>query len=177
MIRFQPIKTSDVAAYHYMEKLLTDSFPEEEYRDLKELQKYTDTVAHFYNNIIYDNEKQIGIITYWDFDSFYYVEHFAIDPAQRNGGYGQKVLEHLKHQVNLPIVLEVELPTEEIARRRINFYQKNAYELWEKEYFQPPYKAGHDFLPMFLMVNGSLNMDKDFCEVKKRIHRDVYGVK
>lgn len=178
MIKFQTIKTTDAALYSFMEQLLIDSFPADEYRELPELRKYTDTIPHFYNNIILEDHKPIGLITYWNLDDFYYIEHFAIDPEQRNGGYGKKVLEHLKEVVNHhPIVLEVELPEEELAQRRINFYKRHGYSLWEKEYFQPPYKTGDNPLPMYLMVSGNLDMDTDFDKVKSKIHKNVYGVK
>lgn len=43
MIRLQRITTADTDLYSYMEKLMTQSFPSEEYRELEELRKYTDT--------------------------------------------------------------------------------------------------------------------------------------
>ena len=92
MIRLQRITTADTDLYSSMEKLMTQSFPSEEYRELEELRKYTDTKTHFYNNIIFHNNTPVGLITYWDFGHFYYIEHFAIDPAQRNGGYGKSVV-------------------------------------------------------------------------------------
>ncbi|MZS62505.1 GNAT family N-acetyltransferase, partial [Bifidobacterium pseudocatenulatum] len=55
MIRLQRITTADTDLYSYMEKLMTQSFPSEEYRELEELRKYTDTKTHFYNNIIFHN--------------------------------------------------------------------------------------------------------------------------
>ena len=88
MIRLQPISTSDLQHYKFMEELLIDSFPPEEYRQLEQLREYTDRTGNFYNNIIFDDDLPVGFITYWDFDSFYYVEHFATNPALRNGGYG-----------------------------------------------------------------------------------------
>ena len=90
MIRLQPISTSDLQHYKFMEELLIDSFPPEEYRQLEQLREYTDRTGNFHNNIIFDDELPVGFITYWDFDSFYYVEHFATNPALRNGGYGFK---------------------------------------------------------------------------------------
>ena len=112
-----------------------------------------------------------------DFDSFYYVEHFATNPALRNGGYGKRTLEYLCNYLKRPIVLEVERPVEEMAKRRISFYQRQGFTLWEKDYCQPPYKPGDDFLPMYLMVHGELDCEKDFETIKKRIHKEVYGVK
>ena len=68
-----------------------------------------------------------------------------------------------------------EMPQEEMAQRRIGFYQRNGFTLWENEYYQPPYKAGDSFLPMRLMVHGALDSQKDYEKVKQRIYRDVYN--
>lgn len=177
MIRFQRITTADATLYAYMEQLLTASFPSDEYRSLEELRKYTDTKSHFYNNIIFYHDTPIGFITYWDFDSFYYVEHFAIDPAQRNGGHGKNVLNHLSQLLNHPIILEVEAPEEEMAIRRINFYKRQGFSLWEKPYLQPPYKPGDNYLPMLLMAQGNLQCERDFDRIKGRIYQEVYNIK
>ncbi|MEG1660128.1 MAG: GNAT family N-acetyltransferase [Bacteroides sp.] len=174
MIRLQPISTADVQHYSFMEELLIAAFPPEEYRELHELRAYTDQTENFYNNLLLDDITPIGFITYWDLGSFYYIEHFAINPSLRNGGYGKKALQHLCKKLQRPIVLEVEPPIEEMAQRRIKFYQRQGFLLWEKEYRQPPYKAGDDFLPLHLMVYGNLVCDKDFDEIKTRIHREVY---
>ena len=42
MIRLQPISTSDLQHYKFMEELLIDAFPPEEYRQLEQLREYTD---------------------------------------------------------------------------------------------------------------------------------------
>ena len=57
MIRLQPISTSDLQHYKFMEELLIDSFPPEEYRQLEQLREYTDRTGNFHNNI-----NQIGFI-------------------------------------------------------------------------------------------------------------------
>ena len=147
MIRLQRITTADTDLYSYMEKLMTQSFPSEEYRELEE------------------------------FGHFYYIEHFAIDPAQRNGGYGKSVLNHLCQLLKHPIVLEVEIPEEEMAKRRINFYQRQGFSLWEKPYQQPPYKTGDNYLPMLIRAYGDIECGKDFDSVKEHIYREVYNVK
>lgn len=177
MIRLQQITTADTALYNYMEQLMTGSFPSGEYRALEELRAYTDTKANFHNHIIFQDDTPVGFIAYWDFGHFFYVEHFAIDPAQRNGGHGKNVLNHLLQVLEYPIILEVEEPIEEMARRRINFYQRHGFSLWEKTYQQPPYKSGDHFLPMLLMVHGDLQCEKDFDSIKEHIYREVYNVK
>ncbi len=52
MIRLQPINTSDIQHYKFMEELLIDSFPTEEYRQLEELREFTDRKGNFHNNIM-----------------------------------------------------------------------------------------------------------------------------
>lgn len=102
MIRLQPISTSDLQHYKFMEELLVDSFPPEEYRQLEQLREFTDRTGNFHNNIIFDDDLPIGFITYWDFGNFYYVEHFATNPALRNGGYGKRTLEYLCDYLKTP---------------------------------------------------------------------------
>ncbi|MCD8184498.1 MAG: GNAT family N-acetyltransferase [Bacteroides sp.] len=177
MIRFQRITTVDTALYSYMEQLMTASFPPEEYRSLEELRNYTDNKPHFHNHIIFHHDTPIGFITYWTFGRFHYVEHFAIDPSQRNGGHGKNVLNHLCQQIDTPIILEVEAPEEEIAIRRINFYKRHGFTLWEKPYMQPPYKPGDNYLPMLLMAHGDLQCEKDFEQIKEQIYREVYNIR
>ena len=177
MIILQPISTSDLQHYKFMEELLVDSFPPEEYRQLEQLREFTDRTGNFHNNIIFDDDLPIGFITYWDFGNFYYVEHFATNPALRNGGYGKRTLEYLCDYLKLPIVLEVERPVEEMAKRRIGFYQRQGFVLWKKDYHQPPYKPGDHFLPMYLMVHGNLDPEKDYEDIKHKLHTVVYGVK
>ncbi|MDR3117810.1 MAG: GNAT family N-acetyltransferase [Mediterranea sp.] len=175
MIELKRITTGDSRHYAYMEQLLTASFPEEEYRDLKALREYTDTVPCFYCNIILEDATSVGLITYWDLAGFYYIEHLAIDPDRRNKGYGRKLLEHLADFFKKPVVLEVEYPVDETTRRRISFYQRHGYTLWEKEYFQPPYRNGHGKLRMYLMAKGNLNPEESFESIKKKIHGAVYN--
>ena len=174
MIRLHTIKTSDAEEYAFMESLLVTTFPANEYRELDQLRMHTDLNETFHNNIIYDNDVPIGFLTYWEFDLFYYVEHFAIHPQSRNGGYGQKVLDFICHSLSLPIVLEVEHPTEEMAKRRIGFYRRSGFTIWENDYQQPPYKKGDGYLPMYLMINGSLDETRHYPIIKSKLYQTVY---
>lgn len=177
MLRLQRIHTADKALYDFMENLLVASFPAEEYRDLDQLRQYADSRETFRCNVILDeDDTPIGLFNYWDFGTFCYGEHFAIDPARRNGGLGKRALEELCRQVHpRPIVLEVEMPVEEMSRRRIGFYQRQGFTLWDKPYQQPPYKPGDGFLPMRLMAYGDIDPETAFDTVCARIHREVYG--
>ena len=71
----------------------------------------------------------------------------------------------------------MERPVEEMAKRRIGFYQRQGFVLWKKDYRQPPYKPGDHFLPMYLMVHGNLDPEKDYEDIKHKLHTVVYGAK
>lgn len=175
MIEIKQVKTQQEADYAFVEQLMHTAFPQEERRDTLQQREYSDMNPLFCNNIILEDGKQIGMISYWNMGDFFYIEHFAIDPTLRNGGYGKRVLEAVKEQLQGPIVLEVEEPNDEMSTRRINFYKRLGFTLHEKPYMQPPYRKGDSGLPMFLMSCGELDMDHDFERVKNVLYKEVYG--
>lgn len=174
-IELHRINDANSDEYIQMERLLTRAFPKDEYRELTEMQVLTESNIKFHNNLIYDNGTFVGLITYWDFGNFFYIEHFAIVPEMRNHGYGRKVMEKVKALLRHPIVLEVECPTEEMSRRRIGFYERQGFQLWKSEYMQPPYRQGDGFLKLFIMAYGNIHEDRDFENVKTTIHKEVYN--
>ena len=181
MIEIKQVKTQDEADYAFVEKLMLTAFPQGERRDTVQQREYSDHNPRFCNNIIGENDnekgtgKDIGMISYWTMGDFYYIEHFAIDPGLRNGGYGKRVLEMIKKQLKGPIVLEVEEPEDEMSTRRIHFYERLGFTLHRKPYMQPPYRKGDSGLPMFLMTYGDIDMESNFEKVKKTLYKEVYG--
>ena len=176
MINLKRITTSNEKLYAYAEHLLTTSFPLEEYRPLNQWKICTDKQPLFYNNVILSDQTPIGIITFWKFSNFYYVEHFAIDEKLRNQGYGQRVLRILEKDYTKPIILEVEMPTNATAQRRIKFYQNFHFVAWEKEYVQPPYRPNETALPMIIMCRGNLSSHQDFDAVRTKLYQVVYNI-
>lgn len=173
MIQLKEIKTTH-EHYPFMEKLMQTAFPIQERRDAERQREFTDTHPLFHPALITDGDTPIGLLTYWEFPTFVYIEHFAIDNHLRNGGYGSKALEAFKRQVSLPIVLEAEEPTDEITRRRIGFYQRQGFVLQEIPYLQPPYRPGDEWFPLRLMTYGTVEMDKEFPTIRDMIYREVY---
>ena len=116
MIEIKQVKTQDEVNYTFVEKLMHTAFPQEERRDTVQQREYSDNNPRFCNNIILENGNSIGMISYWTMGDFYYIEHFAIDPSLRNGGYGKRVLTsinvwnslYIKSPIyNLPTVREI----------------------------------------------------------------------
>lgn len=173
---FKEIVNTQNEAYNYIETLLESAFPPEEHRPLELQREFTSNRKEFHTLLLMEGEEKVGLLTYWEFETFYYIEHFAIDSSKRNGGYGSKALGEWLHRLTQPVVLEVELPKDELSTRRIEFYQRQGFLLWARQYHQPPYRPYDNYLPMHLMVYGDLSCDKDFNEVKEKLYKEVYNV-
>lgn len=175
MITFDSITTEN-KYYPFVEELLHSSFPEVERREDEEQRAYTDEHPLFACYLICDEKIPIGVITVWQLNGFHYLEHLAISPTLRSKGYGQLVIETIKRKLAGTIVLEVELPEDELSTRRIGFYQRCGFSLCQKPYLQPPYREGDAPLPMHLMFTGTKSIDENFESIRDCIHKYVYGV-
>ena len=175
MLQLKEIHTTDVEQYNYIEQLMVGTFPPNEYRPLTELREYTDCRENFHMNVVLDGCNPIGLIAYWDFEKFYYIEYLAMDSSLRNKGYGTKTLQAFCSELDKPVVLEIELPDTEEAIRRKQFYERNHFVAWPNEYFQPPFREGDGLLPVMICCYGNLIPETHFELVKRQIHTEVYN--
>ena len=115
-----------------------------------------------------------GFLAVWEFESFTYIEHFAVDPVLRNSGTGSAMLQELVRKYQKQICLEVELPEEELTRRRIGFYERNGFVFNEYPYIQPPISKGKSPVPLRIMTYGSAITQDTFEEMKRVLYQRVY---
>lgn len=174
MLTLRPIKTID-SNYLFVENLFVSSFPIEERRDLPDQRRNIDSNTDFTLLLAEDGGMPVGFFTIWDFGDFSYCEHFATAPTSRNKGYGSRILELVLENLRHPLVLEVELPDNDLSRRRISFYQRHGFKLMDTyHYTQPPYRCGGASLPMHLMVYSPQKAALDLNKVATAIHARVY---
>lgn len=152
------------------------SFPPEERREFRLVRELLRDDPRFTLTVFNRAGDYVGFLTTWRFDGFTYAEHFAIEPAVRGGGIGARVLRSFLEGLASPLVLEVELPTDDLSRRRIGFYERLGFRLDSHRYFQPPYHPGDAPLEMRLMSYGAMELDRRFDGVRETLHREVYGV-
>ena len=134
MVTLKRITQAEDEAFRKLTALYTEAFPVEERREIGQL---------------------AGLFVYWDFGSFYYLEHLAVFAEMRNKKIGQQILDWVKEQLQGVRLLEVEPAETEMATRRIHYYERNGYRILDRNYLQPPYvKGGKDF-PLWVMGNGS----------------------
>lgn len=174
VIKLQQLAKSEPVP-QLVKTLYHDSFPADERRDWAEFRAFAgNPESRFAIMGIYVGERMVGFISYWQFDGFRYVEHFATDPSLRGAGIGGEAIRLFAADGEDPVVLEVEPPSDgEMARRRIGFYERQGFTLHaEFEYIQPPYSPDKSELPLLLMTAGG---EVDLPYATRQIHRAVYG--
>lgn len=165
-----------IAAFDNAFSLLEESFPLDEYRPYN-AQKAL--LSHpQYSVYILPNEEASGIkalITVWQLETFAFIEHLAVAPACRNQGLGAQMLREIGELLSCRLLLEVELPETEMAKRRIGFYQRNGFTLNQYPYLQPSYGEGRNDVPLLLMTTGGAINQKEFEVIKQSLYKTVYG--
>ena len=150
------------------------SFPTNEQRELNQLLDLLGSIE-FKLYEIYFQENFIGFISVWDLTEFSFIEHFAICTKHQGKGYGTQVLNQVLSMNSRPVVLEVEQPSTETARKRISFYEQFSFSVNAGNYFQPPYSSEKGSVKMLLMSYPTKIRTSDFERIKAEIHNRVYG--
>ena len=133
-------------------KIYESSFPFEERRPIESMSEAIASQAVCFFRI-YCAGECIGLLHCWCFTHVVYCEHFAIAQAFRNHRYGQMVLRTLLANTPKPLLLEVEPPTDEMSKRRMNFYEREGLAIVKTDYMQPPYHPSLPPLPLYLLSN------------------------
>ncbi|PVX49990.1 acetyltransferase (GNAT) family protein [Balneicella halophila] len=127
-----------------------NSFPEEERRHRDAQENLIKEIPYYHCEGLFDSKKIIGLFFWWDFPMTRFIEHFATHTEYRNKGIGKVVMNDFMPEKDTPIILEVELPEDELQQRRIKFYQRLGFHINAIEYLQAPYRVGEPFSSLLL---------------------------
>lgn len=174
MLNFHRINSVDCAFFTNLYNLYTLAYPPQERRSWAGLEYELMYEKRFCAHALVQDNKFVGFFNYWIFDSFCYIEHVAIIPALRGQGVGTEAVEILKSQTKLPIVLEVELPDNPVAIRRIHFYEKLGFAIVSHNYVQPPYEDDETLLPMKIMSTNLVFAETNFTMIQATLYEKVY---
>lgn len=154
--------------------IMVASFPADERRSYIDAKEDLWDSRHFIDVVYGEDDEVIAYISLWDLDSCLFVETFAVSPSRRNDGLGGRMLDELRAQYDKRIALEVELPEDELTRRRIGFYKRHGFSFNEYPYALPPIGFGKKAVPLRIMAtDGPLN-GAEFKQIKKELYKEVY---
>jgi ribosomal protein S18 acetylase RimI-like enzyme len=176
MLRYHRIHTASDPALSKMQILYEGSFPVHERRRWEQLKGSILQQEAMQCLAIYDAEEVIGMLVCWQFSTFCFIEHLAVDPKRRGEQYGQRIMRWLLEKSNpLPVLLEVEPPADEWSRRRIGFYERLGFTLLPYAYRQPCYHEPGTFHDLKLMGYGDWADEGTIEKAVSLIHRQVYA--
>ncbi len=128
------------------------TFPPDERRSEQQFSKLFSNPCVKVCSILHEL-KNIGYIISWELTGFVFIEHFEIFSDFRSLKYGSDVISHLFKSYT-HIVLEAEPENlDENARRRIEFYRRNGFEVIDENYEQPCYEPSKSALKLWLLAN------------------------
>ena len=154
--------------------IMQESFPLAEYRTydgqkaLFERQRYNVCGIRI-------NGEIAAFIAFWQDEGVVFIEHFAVRTTYRNHGLGGKALRELIELNRGRLVcLEVEPPENDIAKRRIAFYERNGLFLNSHPYMQPSLSVGRPPLPLMIMTSGRQIDADEFARLKNTLYKSFY---
>lgn len=149
---------------------MRQNFVIEELRDYEDALRVCDNPKYCVYNIKLE-DKKIGFMCVWRLNGFTFLEHFVINEKFRNKGYGGQAIDLLAQKFGI-LVLESEPPMTSIQERRIRFYERHGFTVYENDYMQPSYRKGGNGCKLVIMSTGTL----DFSSIVKELYSNVYGV-
>jgi ribosomal protein S18 acetylase RimI-like enzyme len=175
MIQLHQVINPDKLSFD-LKQIYEASFPADERREWKQLLELLNN-TQFSLNEIYDQQKFLGFISIWNLTEFSFIEHFAIQDTEQGKGYGTQAIKQVLSMNSKPVILEVEEPFTENARKRISFYERLNFSVNNFSYFQPAYSTGKSSIKMLLVSYPTKIYPEYFEGIKDRIHDLVYGYK
>lgn len=148
-MRFERLADTHDERYNAARALYAVSFPYHEQRG-DGAQAAALASADYRFELIYDGEAFAGLMLCWEAKDFIYVEHFCTAPELRGRGCGARALELLASE-GKTVILEIDPPTDEISRRRKNFYERAGFVENPFAHVHPPYHAGFPGHPLVVM--------------------------
>lgn len=150
-------------------ELYEEAFPPEERRSLLDQQRILKN-DNYYFDVFIDGEQFVGFILWWNIGACRYVDHFATSKQLRNKGFGRFILNSFLEENNTPVLLEVELPTSQINKRRIKFYERIGLILNPHYYKVPSSEENQPPLQLLLMSYPNAISVKDAEVFVKECH-------
>ncbi len=156
--------------------LMVTSFPSSERRSYEDQKALLEKHNYEIETNRNDNGELLSFMAIWQLNTSHFIEHLAVSPLSRGEGVGGKVMKELIEKSEKPVLLEVEHPETEIAKKRIQFYERLGFHLNTHDYVQPPIQAGEEPLPLHIMSYPDPISAEEFKIFKNDIFSELYAV-
>lgn len=170
------MELSTINDFDAIYEIMEEAFPPIERRTY-EKQKALFHLSHYHVHTLKEKECIKAFISVWEYPDFIFVEHLAIASSYRNQGLGAKLLNEIIAFYKKHVILEVELPQTDLAKRRIGFYERLGFKCNSSYiYEQPPLQHGFEPYPLWLMSYPERIDSTSYKKIKEQLYQDVYGI-
>lgn len=145
---FLVISPADTVRWNKIWELYETSFPVAEQRKMADHLRAMEDPA-FHSISAWEGGELIGLIFYWEWDCYRYLEHLAVSTSLRGQGYGSQILRFLKDTAHT-IILEIDPLVNELSVRRLQFYERAGFTLTPFRFVHLPYRL--DSHPIELLI-------------------------
>ena len=151
--------------------LYQNSFPFHEQREsASQVRILQSPFYHF--ELLCEGDEWLGLMLYWETDTFLYVEHFCILPQVRGKGYGQKTLQLLAAR-GKTVILEIDPPIDPVALRRKGFYERCGFAANPFPHVHPPYHPGNHGHALVVMSAPAPLTQKDYDAFNRYLQDEI----
>ena len=172
-MRFENLEMKDFDVFY---QIILGNFPTKEIKAY-DYMKETFLQGAFKVLTLKEEDRIIGILSYYDGGEFVCVDYFAIDGDYKGKGLGSRMLRYFLDQAGKLVMLEVEHPLDEQSKKRIAFYQRNGLVLNDQyDYFVPPVRNLKQPLYFHLMSYPRAISKNDFEFYYPLILKLIYGI-
>lgn len=147
-MEFLRIEWEDSERWSKVWNLYEESFPVAERRKLADHRRACEN-SHFYPLSVWENGELLGIVFYWEWDNYRYIEYLAVSPELRGHGYGFQIIRQIRDSEHT-IILEIDPLINELSVRRLQFYERAGFTLTPYRFMHLPYRL--DGTPQELLI-------------------------
>ena len=150
MLQNRCIHSVDDADWPLIWSIYEASFPKNERRTL-DAQKTIMPHPRYRFEAWSDHAGLVGFTAWWSYERFSFLEHFAVDARRRSGGVGRKILAAWMERPHPVVLLEIDPVTDDISRRRWNFYERLGFLENDIAHSHPSYFDGTGSVPLLVL--------------------------
>lgn len=137
-MEFLRIDPEEQEKWNSVWNLYEESFPVSERRKIEDhLLACTD--ERFFPLSAWDGDRLAGLLFFWEWNGYRYLEHLAVTPELRGQGYGSEMLRYLRDSEQT-IILEIDPLVNELSVRRLQFYERAGFTLTPYRFVHLPYR-------------------------------------
>ena len=120
-----------------------------------------------------EDDTFLGFISYWEFDTYRYVEHFAVSAAQRGKGYGSAMLRAFLQSTGKIILLEIDPITDSVSEARLRFYKRCGLHENPYPHRHPAYRSEYQPHPLIVLTSKRAISKEEYQEFYKDLNEIV----